>query len=268
MFSGFMVDTWLVGTVVAVVAGAVGLFTVIRGSSFAAHAIPNAAFAGAAGAVVVGASTLLGLGVFGVVGAVAIAWLSRRAREDVATALAVVVMLGLGSLFLSFTTEPADEVFSLLFGEVLGVGANELLPTALLGFVALIAVALLARPLLLTSVDPALAEARGTAKGWIDLGFLLVVAVVTTVAVPVVGALLMFALMIGPAAAARWCTDRPARALALAIVFALLAVWAAIAFSYLTNWPIGFWVGTFGLVLYGAARAWSVLRTRRRVAAP
>lgn len=111
MFSPFMINAWEASTIVAVVAGVVGFFTVLRGSSFAAHALPNGAFAGAAGASLVGASTILGLGVFSLLGAIGIASLGRRARHDVATALAIVVMLGLGSLFLSMTTEYAPEIF-------------------------------------------------------------------------------------------------------------------------------------------------------------
>jgi len=99
MFSGFMVNAWTVASIVAVVAGLVGFFTVLRGSAFAAHAIPNGSFAGAAGASLIGVSTLLGLGVFALAGALGIGVLGRRGRHDVATALALVTMLGLGALF-------------------------------------------------------------------------------------------------------------------------------------------------------------------------
>ena len=99
-----MVNAWEVASIVAVVAGVVGFFTVLRGSAFAAHAIPNGSFAGAAGASLIGVSTILGLGVFALVGALGIGLLGRRGRHDVATALALVMMLGLGALFLSFST--------------------------------------------------------------------------------------------------------------------------------------------------------------------
>ena len=130
VFSGFMVNAWTVASIVAVVAGVVGFFTVLRGSAFAAHAIPNGSFAGAAGATLIGVSTLLGLGVFSLAGALAIGLLGRRGRHDVATALALVMMLALGALFLSLSVEYAPEVYSLLFGEVLGIATNEVAPTA------------------------------------------------------------------------------------------------------------------------------------------
>ena len=158
MFSPFMINAWEASTIVAVVAGVVGFFTVLRGSSFAAHALPNGALRGSCRGSLIGASTILGLGVFSLLGAIGIASLGRRARHDVATALAIVVMLGLGSLFLSMTTEYAPEIFSLLFGEVLGVASNELLPTAAIGVVCVVAIAVLYRPLLLSSVMPDVAR--------------------------------------------------------------------------------------------------------------
>src|SRR5215831_5057838 len=119
MFSGFMVNTWTVATIVAVIAGVVGFFVVLRGSAFPAHAIPKGAFAGAAGASLLGISTLTGLAVFSVLGALGIGWLGRRSRHDVATALVLVMMLALGAAFLSRTTEYEPEVFALLFGQLL-----------------------------------------------------------------------------------------------------------------------------------------------------
>ncbi|MGP8065945.1 MAG: metal ABC transporter permease [Acidimicrobiales bacterium] len=263
MFSPFMINAWEASTIVAVVAGVVGFFTVLRGSSFAAHALPNGAFAGAAGASLVGASTILGLGVFSLLGAIGIASLGRRARHDVATALAIVVMLGLGSLFLSMTTEYAPQIFSLLFGEVLGVASNELLPTAAIGVVCVAAIAVLYRPLLLSSVVPDLAESRGIKGVRIELAFLLVIALVTTMAVPVVGTLLIFSLLIGPAAAARSFTNKPLTAMGLSVVFALVTVWSAIALSYTSELPIGFFVGAIGAVGYAIGRGWAA---RRRLA--
>src|SRR5215475_15793207 len=133
MFSGFMVNTWLVATIVAPVAGVVGFFVVLRGSAFPAHAIPKGAFAGAAGAALIGVSTLVGLAVFALLGALGIGSMGRRGRNDVVTALTLVMMLALGAAFLSRTTEYEPEIYSLLFGEVLGVSSNQVLPTALFG---------------------------------------------------------------------------------------------------------------------------------------
>jgi zinc/manganese transport system permease protein len=131
MFAGFMINTWAVATIVAPVAGVVGFFVVLRGSAFPAHAIPTGAFAGAADAALLGISTLLGLAVCSLLGALGIGILGRRqGRHDVATALTLVMMLALGAAFLSRTTEYEPEIYPPLFGKVLGVSSTELLPVA------------------------------------------------------------------------------------------------------------------------------------------
>jgi zinc/manganese transport system permease protein len=256
VFSGFMTNAWIVATLVAIVGGAVGFFTVMRGSAFVAHAVPNGSFAGAAGASLVGVSTLVGLGVFSLGGALGIGLLARRGRRDVATALTLVFMLGLGALFLSFSGSYADEVYSLLFGEVLGVSSNQLAPTIGLTAACLLALAVVYRPLLLSSAAPEAAHARGVSPFAIELSFLALVALTTTMTVPVVGTALIFSLMIGPPAAARAFTPRPGAALALSIAIALAVVWLAIALSFNTNWPVGFFVGAASAASYAAGRIW------------
>lgn len=260
MFSSFMINAWEAATIVAIVAGVVGYFTVLRGSAFAAHALPNGAFAGAAGASLIGVNVIVGLGVFSLAGALTVAGLSRRARHDVSTALTIALMLGLGALFLSQTTEYAPEIYSLLFGEVLGVSSSELLPTAAIGAVCIVAALVLYRPLMLSSLLPEVAEARGISAQRINLWFLLLVALTTTMAVPVVGSLLVFSLLISPPAVARSFTNRPLRAMGLSVVVALGTVWAAIAVSYLSNLPIGFFIGTIGAIAYAIGRGWAAWR--------
>jgi len=257
-----MVNAWEVATLVAVVSGLVGFFTVLRGAAFAAHAIPNGSFAGAAGATLIGVNTILGLGVFSLLGALLIGWLRRRGRADAVTALALVLMLGLGSLFLSLSVAYAPEVYSLLFGEVLGISGNEVLPTAALAVVCVAAIALANRPLMLSSVLSDLGEARGVSSFRVELCFLVVLALATTMTVPVVGTLLVFSLMIGAPAAARSYTDRPGRAVALSVAIALVTVWAAIAASYLTNFPVGFFVGSISAGAYASGRIWTTVRGR------
>jgi zinc/manganese transport system permease protein len=266
MFASFMMNTWTAATIVAVVAGVVGYFVVLRGSAFPAHAIPKGAFAGAAGASLLGINTLIGLAVFALLGALGIGRLGRRGRQDVVTALALVMMLALGAAFLSRTTEYEPEIYSLLFGEVLGVSTTEILPVSVLGAACVAAIALLYRPLMLSSVVPEIAEARGIRSHRIETWFLLVVALATAMTLPVVGALLIFSLMIGPPAAARCITSRPGVAMLLSVVIALITVWAAIAASYLYNWPIGFFVGTIAALWYGAGRAWASWRRTRPAA--
>jgi zinc/manganese transport system permease protein len=262
MFSGFMVNAWTVASIVAVVAGLVGFFTVLRGSAFVAHAIPNGSFAGAAGASLLGINTLVGLGAFSLLGAMSIGVLGRRGRHDVVTALALVMMLGLGALFLSFSAQYAPQVESLLFGEVLGISANQVAPTAALAVVCVAAIIALYRPLMLSSVLSEVGEARGVSAFAMELCFLVVVALAATMTVPVVGTLLIFSLMVGAPAAARCFTDRPLVAMALSVAIALVTVWSAIAASYETNYPIGFFVGSASAVAYALGRGWAGWRAR------
>jgi zinc/manganese transport system permease protein len=263
-----MSDTWIVATVVAFVAGVVGFFTVLRGSTFVAHAVPQVGFAGAAAASLAGTSTILGLGVFALAGALGIGWLGRRGRHDVVTALALVLMLGVGALLLSFSSEYAPEIYSLIFGEVLGIASSEVLPSVLLGAASVAAMLALYRPLMLTSVLTEIGEARGVRAYRMEMCFLAVVALVTTMSVPVVGALLVFSLLIGPPAAARSFTDRPGVAIVLSVVIAVATVWASIVASYLTNWPIGFFVGVGGSSSYVIGRLFAGWKRSRRSNAP
>jgi zinc/manganese transport system permease protein len=271
MFSSFMINAWTEATIVAVVAGVVGFFTVLRGSAFVAHAVPNGSFAGAAGASLLGINTIVGLGVFALLGAFGIGVLGRRGRHDVVTALALVFMLGLGALFVSMSVENAPEIYSLLFGEVLGISSNELGPTVALAVVCIAVVVVVYRPLMLSSVLAEAGEARGVSSFRMEMCFLTVVALATTMTVPVVGTLLIFSLMIGAPAAARSFTDRPVHAIVLSVAIALATVWSAIAISYTTNYPVGFFVGTIGALSFALGRGWAAWRrsrtTRRRAPA-
>jgi len=263
VFTGLMLNTWIAATAVAVIGGVVGFFAVLRGSTFAAHAIPNGAFAGAAGATLLGFNPIGGLALFSVAGALGIAALSRKARHDVATALTFVLMLGIGALFVSWSTEYAQEAYSLLFGEVYGVSSNEVRPIILLGVICIAVILIMFRPLMLSSAMPEVAAARGLSPDVMELAFLVVMALATSMTVPVVGALLMFSLMIGPAAAARSFTASPVLAMALSVALALISVWSGIVLSYHTSWPLGFYVGVFGAAFFLIGRAWATIRTTR-----
>ncbi|HYZ57611.1 MAG TPA: metal ABC transporter permease [Streptosporangiaceae bacterium] len=263
MFTGFMINTWAAATIVAVIAGAVGFFVVLRGAAFPAHAIPKGAFAGAAGASLLGISTLAGLAVFALLGAVGIGTLGRRGRHDVATALALVMMLALGAAFLSQTTEYEPEIYSLLFGEVLGVSSTEILPIAILAAVCITAVIVLYRPLMLASIVPEIGEAGGVRSYPMEICFLIVLAAATALTLPVVGALLIFSLMTGPPAAARSIASRPLLAMSWSVAIAVITVWTAIACSYLCNWPVGFFVGALSALSYVLGRSWAGWRGTR-----
>lgn len=267
LFANFMLNTWAAGTIVAIVAPIGGFFVVLRGNAFAAHAIPEASYAGAAGALLIGVDTLFGLGVAALVAALLIGVTAGRLRHDALTALVMTNLLALGTLFLTWTSTYTQQVYALLFGEPLGVTGDGIGTTVVMGICVLVALAIMYRPLLLTSILPDVAQARGISRRGIEVAFMMVLALATTAAVPVVGALLVFSLTIGPAAAAIQLVRRPVPAIALSVAIALISVWFAIVASYETDWPIGFFVTavTFGWYLF--ARLWSLAASRRLLAA-
>jgi zinc/manganese transport system permease protein len=158
------------------------------------------------------------------------------------------------------TNAYSQAVYSLLFGEVMGISSGEILPVAIAGAIAIVIIATFFRPLLLTSLSAELGDVRGVASRRMEMWFLAALALATAMALPVVGALLVFSLMIAPPAIARSLTDRPGLAMLYSVAIALFTVWSAIAVSYVTDWPVGFFVGTFGAVFYGGERGVSALR--------
>lgn len=249
-----MIHAWISGTIVAVLCAFTGFFVVIRGAAFVAHALPKAGFAGAAGAVLLSLNPIYGLSVFAVGGALLIGWLGKRERDDVVTALMLVATLGTGVLFLSLSNRYATGAYALLFGQIVGVSAQEVWDTAFLGFLCLLGIGFLYRPLLLASISRDVAEARGIPVGLLETGFLVVVGLVTAVTVPVVGALLCFSLLIGPVAASGYITAQPGKVMLLALFFSLITVWISLILAYYSGWPIGFFVSVIAGLLYACAR--------------
>lgn len=254
MFSSFMLPIWAETSIVALTAGIVGFFVVLRGATFAAHAIPQGAFTGAAGATLAGIATAPGIGLFSLVAVLAIARWGRRDRHDVITALTLVMLLATGSLFLGLGPEYAQQTYALLFGEPLATGIGDLLPTAIAAALCIGACLAMQRRFMLSALGDELAAARGVKSGSTQLVFLLVLGGATTLALPIVGALLVFSLMIGPPAAARSLSNQPGRALALSGLFSVATGWAALAGSYWWNWPVGFFVGVLGAFWYALGR--------------
>ncbi len=159
-----------------------------------------------------------------------------------------------GALFLSMTTEYSQAVYALLFGEVRGISSTDLAPVAAVSAISVALAALLYRPPLLSSISSDLAEARGVPARRMEVLFLTMVALTAAMALPVVGALLVFSLMVGPPSAARALTDRPLRAIA---GISVMTVGASIALSFASDWPIGFFVGGLSAVAYGCGRIWA-----------
>ena len=250
----FMRTAFAASGVVALVAGAVGYFLVLRGQTFAGHALAHVGFTGATGAFLIGVAPLWGLLAMTVAGGIAIGLIGERlAQRDVAIGLVLALALGFGLLFLHFVTGYAAQATALLFGNVLAVGRDTLWALLGLAIVALLALAAIARPLLFASLQPELAEARGVSLRAQGVLFLAIVAFATAEAAQIVGVLLVFTLMVGPAAASLRLTRRVGPGVLLAALLALAEAWGGLTLAYQTDWPTSFWITALSGLVYGAS---------------
>ena len=251
----YMQNAFLTGGIVAILAGLVGFFVVLRGVSFAAHALAQMGFAGAAGAVLLGVDPLWGLVIFAMAGAVGTGLVGAREHgRDATTALFLAAALGLGALFLTLNNSYATEAFALLFGGIVGISRPQVWQTGALAALCLAALAVLYRPLLFSSVSPEAAAARGVPVRLLHMLLLGVIGVAGAVTIPTTGALLIFSLMVGPAATAMRLTRQPGAALPLAVGLALAATWLGIVLAYDTGWPVGFFISLLVALCYVGAR--------------
>ena len=251
----FMVHAFEAGTVVAIVAGAIGYFVVLRASAFAAHALSHIGFAGATGAVVLGLSPIAGLLAFTVGAGVAIGALGNRVRgRDVTIGIVLAWVLGLGVLFLSLYRGYATEAYALLFGQILGISSSDVMATLIAGLITVIALVAAYRPLLFSSVDEDLASAKGVPVTALSIGFMAILAVAVTEAVQVVGVLLIFALIVTPAAIAVRFSSRPPIAIAIGIGLALAFTWLGLAIAYYSPHPVSFFITTLAFATYLGVR--------------
>ena len=254
------------GAVVAVVSGAIGVFVVARGMSFAVHAISELGFTGAAGALVLGIDPVLGILGGSVLVGLVLGLLSLRGRErDSAIGAVLAFGLGLGVLFLSLYQGYATEATNLLFGSIVGVSDTQLRNLAIVAAVVLAGLVVLYRPLLFSSVDPEIAAARGVPLRALSVAIFLLLALTTAEAIQVVGVLLVLTLVITPAAAAQRLTGRPALALLLSVAIALVSTEGGILLSLAKPWPTSFFISTISFSAYVAARFVDWSRGRRNV---
>jgi len=248
----FMQHAFEAGTVVAIFAGITGYFVVLRRSAFTAHAFSEIGFAGAAGAVLVGLPPIAGLLLGSSMGGLAIAALGRRAtNRDLQIGIVLAFSLGLGLLFISLYTGYATEAYSILFGEILGVSYDQVLLTLGAGAAIIFAMAVIYRPLLFASLDEDVAEAKGLPMLFIGTVFMLLVAVAVSFSVQVTGVLLIFSLMVTPAATAQYLARKPATAIVISVAIALAATWVGLFVAFYTPYPVSFFITgiVFGLYL-------------------
>jgi zinc/manganese transport system permease protein len=262
----FMQNAMLVGAVIAVIAAVTGYFLIARGLTFAGHALPNVGFAGAAGAVLLGIDPVFGLFAFTIGAAIGIGLLGNEARErDTSIGIIMTFALGLGILFLSLYSGYAQQVYGFLFGQIVGISRQDILITVVVSALTLVAMIILYRPLLFSSFDPQVAEARGLPVRVLSIIFLVLVAITVSLAVQIVGALLVFTLLVGPAATAVRIANSPIRAILLAIAlgisYSCVGIYLAGESLYL---PVSFFIAAISFGVYLPVRFLSPGWRRRR----
>ncbi len=252
----FMRNAFAAAGLVGLVSGLAGYFLVLRGQAFAGHALSHVGFTGASAAVLIGWPPLWGLIATTLLAGLAMGALGERlAGRDVAIGIVLAVSLGLGLLCLHFFTASASQATALLFGNVLGVDRATLLTLLGLAVVTLGGLAAIMRPLLFASLQPELAEAQGVPTRLVSLLFLGVVALATAGSVQIVGVLLVFSLMVAPAATAQRLTNRFWPGLLGAGALAVAEAWAGIVCAWYSDWPSSFWITAIGGAFYAAALA-------------
>ena len=270
----FMVNAYRAGTIVAVVAGAVGWFMVLRRQSFAGHTLAVVSFPGAAGAVWLGLSATVGYFAGSIAAAVVIALVPRsssgRAHSQESAVIGTVQAFALacGVLFVSLYGGFLDGVTGPLFGTFLGISDGQVVTLGAAAVVVLAVLAALGRPLFFATVDADVAGGRRVPVRGLSVAFLLLLGCTAAEVSQITGALLVFALLVMPAAAAQQLTARPAVSFLVTIGLAVAVTWLSLGAAFFSVYPVGFYVSTFGFTVYVAAAGWRALSERMQARPP
>ena len=265
--SAFMGNALIGGTIVALAAGLIGYFVVVRQTAFAAHALAHIGFPGATGAVLLGLPVAVGLGVFCVGGALVIGVLGKRAAErEVVTGTVLAMASGLGLFFNSLATKSSSTITNVLFGNLLAISEGQLVSFAILLAVLGLSVGIIYRPLLFSSVNALVAEAKGVPVRALSMIFMALLGITVAMAVQAVGTLLLFALVVTPAATAIMLTPRPVVAMVVSAAISLSAVWLGLGASAMFNLPPSFPIVTIACAIW--ATVWLINRRATVAAQP
>lgn len=256
----FMVNALEAGTAVAVMAGVIGWFMVLRRESFAGHALSLMAFPGASGALLIGLPAAAGYFIACGISALAIGLGgtgSRRGRSEASALTGAVQAFGLacGFMFLSLYRGVLSGYENLLFGDFLGISRGQVLGLSVVAALALAFLALVGRPLLFASVDESVARARGVPVRSLGVAFLIALGLAVAATAQITGVLLVFSLLVAPAATAQQITSRIGPSLVLSVLLGVAITWVSLALAYFYDYPVGFYITTVAFAAYVLARA-------------
>jgi zinc/manganese transport system permease protein len=271
LYFPFMVNAFRAGTIVAVTAAALGWFMVLRRQAFAGHTLAVVSFPGAAGALLLGISATAGYFGAAIGAALVIAAVPRslggRARSSESAIIGTVQAFALacGALFTSlYSGFLSGLLTNLLFGSFLGISSGQVVALLAVSIAALAALTFVARPLFFATVDPDVAAARGVPVRLLSTVFLILLGCAAAEVSQITGALLVFALLVMPAATAQQITARPMASFALTVLLGVLIAWLGLAVAYFSIYPVGFFITTFGFAAYVLAAGWRVAVNRAR----
>lgn len=251
----FMTNAFLAGLCIALAAGAMGYFTIVRKSTFAAHALAHIGLPGATGAVLLGLPVSLGMGVFALGGALVIGALGKRVSErEIATGTVLAFATGLGLFFARLSSSASSQMQSILFGSILTVTDAQIVGFAVFDVILLAVLAVIYRPLLFSSLDEQVAQAKGVPVGLMNVAFMAIMAGVITIAVPAVGTLLIFALVVTPAAAANRLASSPFAAMVVASLLCLASIWGGLLIASMFPAPPSFVIVALSTLFWALAR--------------
>jgi zinc/manganese transport system permease protein len=252
----FMANAFRAGTIVAVLAGAIGWYMVLRRQAFAGHTLAVVSFPGAAGAIWLGVSATAGYFTACIAAALVIALVPRPAsgqrhsEESAVIGTVQAFALACGMLFVSLYGGFLNSLTGLLFGTFLGISDRQVTTLLIVAAVVLAVLGAIARPLFFATVDNDVAQARGIPVRLLSIGFLVLLGCAAAEVSQITGALLVFALLVMPAASAQQLTARPAFSFALTIALAILITWLGLGVAYFSVYPVGFFVTTFGMAVF------------------
>ena len=258
----FMTNAFIAGLCIALAAGVMGYFTIARRSTFAAHALAHIGLPGATGAVLLGLPVSLGMGVFALGGALVIGALGKRVSErEIATGTVLAFATGLGLFFARLSSSASSQMQSILFGSVLTITTGQIVGFAIFDVLLLVVLAVIYRPLLFSSLDEQVAQAKGVPIGVMNVAFMAIMAGVITIAVPAVGTLLIFALVITPAATANILTGTPFKSMVVSGLLCLTAIWGGLVVSAMFPAPPSFIIVTISTLFWIVAK---IIESARR----
>lgn len=257
----FMHNAFLAGACIAIAAGVMGYFTIARHSTFAAHALAHIGLPGATGAVLLGLPVSLGLGVFALGGALIIGAMGKKASQrEIATGTVLAFATGLGLFFSRMSSSASQQMQAILFGSILTITGDQIWGFAIFDVLLLAVVAIAYRPLLFSSLDEQVAQAKGVPVGVMNVLFMTIMAGVITVAVPAVGTLLIFALVVTPAATANMLTSTPLRSMLLSSILCLVSIWGGLVISAMFPAPPSFIIVAISTLFWLLAEGVEALR--------